>query len=53
MKLITDDYLHMTRTKYAPQVTAGSLKLLQEPVYQKYVEKEQNGLNYEEWSDKQ
>ena len=44
---------HVTRTRYAHQVTAGSLKLLQERAYQQYLESEENALKYEEWIDKQ
>ena len=44
---------HVTRTRYAHQVTAGSLKILQERAYQQYLEKEENDLRYEEWCDKQ
>ena len=44
---------HVTRTRYAHQVTAGSLKILQERAYQQYVEREENDLRYEEWCDKQ
>ena len=44
---------HVTRTRYAHQVTAGSLKILQERAYQQYLEREENDLRYEEWCDKQ
>ena len=44
---------HVTRTRYAHQVTAGSLKLLQDSAYQEYLKNEQETLNFDRWKEKQ
>ena len=44
---------HVTRTRYAHQVTAGGLKILCDNAYQKYLEnysEEGNPLTFDEWS---
>ena len=44
---------HVTRSRYAHQVTAGSLKILIDCAYQQYQENEQNALSFEAWCEKQ
>ena len=44
---------HVTRSRYAHQVTAGSLKILRDCAYQQYHENEQNALSFEAWCEKQ
>ena len=47
---------HVTRARYAHQITAGSLKILQERAYKQYIDREiegQNILTFEKWCDQQ
>ena len=44
---------HVTRSRYAHQVTAGSLKIFRDHAYQQYQENEENALSFEEWCKKQ
>ena len=47
---------HIKRTRYAYQVTAGSLKILLKYAYQQYLEnnpEEENSPTFDQWSDKQ
>ena len=44
---------NVTRSRYAHQVTAASLKILRDHAYQNYQENEPSALSFDEWCEKQ